>query len=201
MVNSVKESLWFRDALFEISEEEIDQVVTRILYAVENKGRIFITGNGGSGNVAEHLVSDLVKGIRGALPVKLDAQCLNSNQVVMSAIGNDIGIEFSFSEQLVIFHADRNDLLITFSVSGTSPNIVSAINEAETRGMSVIAFVGNPTIDKNTFVCTNIQIVFVPVPTDYNITKTLYYGIVESIFSCLSHIVASRVRMKITKKE
>jgi D-sedoheptulose 7-phosphate isomerase len=80
---------------------------------------IFICGNGGSASTAEHFTTDLIK--KG-----YPAICLNSNNSVMTMIANDYGYQYVFSRQLETY-ANKKDLLIVFSVSGTSPNIVKAL--------------------------------------------------------------------------
>lgn len=80
---------------------------------------IWIAGNGGSASTAEHFTTDLVK--KG-----YPAICLNSNTSVMTMIANDYGYSEIFSKQLQVL-GDDPDLLITISCSGTSENIVRAI--------------------------------------------------------------------------
>lgn len=93
---------------------------------------VFICGNGGSSATAEHLASDLFsKGIK--------AICLNSNTSIMTMIANDFGYQYVFSKQLGIY-ANKNDLLITISCSGKSPNIVNAIMTADLMGIKHFEF-------------------------------------------------------------
>ena len=95
---------------------------------------IFVCGNGGSSSTAEHFTNDLFsKGVR--------AMCLNSNTAIMTMIANDFGYEFVFSDQLELY-AEEGDELVVFSCSGTSPNIVNAIETAEEMGMDVIELFG-----------------------------------------------------------
>lgn len=93
----------------------INEIVEKIKWA----RFVFVCGNGGSSATAEHFTNDLFsKGIR--------AICLNSNTSIMTMIANDYGYEYVFSRQLDLY-ASALDLLIVFSVSGTSPNIQEAI--------------------------------------------------------------------------
>lgn len=57
----------------------------------------------------------------------------------MTMIANDFGYEDVFSRQLELY-ATKNDLLITISASGTSPNIVEAITAARIKSMDVYSF-------------------------------------------------------------
>jgi len=104
----------------------------KIINLIENARHVYICGNGGSSATAEHLASDLFsKGIK--------AYCLNSNTSIMTMTANDFGYQFTFSNQLRVY-ATYEDLLITISASGTSPNIVKAIKMAKHLGMPVLQF-------------------------------------------------------------
>lgn len=93
---------------------------------------IWICGNGGSSSTAEHFATDLVKkGYR--------AIALSSNTSIITMIANDYGYKHIFKFQLERF-ATKDDLLITISCSGTSPNIVYAMIAARTNGMDVYEF-------------------------------------------------------------
>lgn len=93
---------------------------------------IWIAGNGGSAATAEHLTTDLVKRNYPAI-------CLNSNVSVITMAGNDYGYEYIFSKQLTAY-ANEQDLLITISCSGTSPNILKVIEHAKRLKLKVYEF-------------------------------------------------------------
>lgn len=93
---------------------------------------VFVCGNGGSAATAEHLTNDLFsKGIK--------AICLNSNVSIMTMIANDFGYPYVFSGQLEVL-ANEEDLLITISCSGTSPNILHAQRVAYELGAECYEF-------------------------------------------------------------
>jgi D-sedoheptulose 7-phosphate isomerase len=93
---------------------------------------VFVCGNGGSASTAEHLTCDLFsKGIQ--------AICLNSNVSTMTMIANDFGYKYVFGKQLELF-SNSDDLLITISCSGTSPNILYAQKIALQRELSIFSF-------------------------------------------------------------
>jgi D-sedoheptulose 7-phosphate isomerase len=103
-----------------------------LISKIKNARQVFICGNGGSSATAEHLASDLFsKGIK--------AICLNSNNAIMTMIANDFGYGWVFSRQLDVF-ANHEDLLITISCSGNSPNILRAIDTAHFHQMEVFSF-------------------------------------------------------------
>jgi D-sedoheptulose 7-phosphate isomerase len=66
---------------------------------------------------------------------------LTDDPAVLTAIANDIGVEAIFARQ-VIAHGRPGDTLLTFSTSGSSANVLAALEEARRRGLSTIAMVG-----------------------------------------------------------
>ena len=66
---------------------------------------------------------------------------LSANPAVMTCLGNDIGYDKIFSEQLAV-QAQAGDLLIALSGSGNSPNIVSTIKQAKAMGVKSYAVLG-----------------------------------------------------------
>ena len=97
----------------------VEDIVNAIAVRKRNKQKIFVCGNGGSASTAEHFTNDLfAKGVR--------AICLNSNMAIITMIANDYGYEHIFDRQLEVY-ADGGDLLIVFSCSGRSANIINAI--------------------------------------------------------------------------
>ena len=104
----------------------------KLLKLIKEARYCWICGNGGSAATAEHFTNDLFsKGIR--------AFCLNSNVSIITMIANDFGYEYIYSMQLEKY-ASKDDLLITISCSGTSPNIVEALEVARYMGMKVYEF-------------------------------------------------------------
>ncbi|KKS80888.1 MAG: Sugar isomerase (SIS) [Candidatus Woesebacteria bacterium GW2011_GWC1_43_10b] len=104
-----------------------------IVKAIKKADFVYIIGNGGSASTANHFANDLVKmcGIK--------AMSLCANEAVVMAYANDNGYENVFSDQLKVF-LTKNDLLITISGSGTSKNIVKAVQVAKKIGAGVYTF-------------------------------------------------------------
>ena len=121
----------------EIAQEFPVKATEALVKAVEvcyHRGRmVFAMGNGGGANTAEHFASDLKmhpyvsedKREAGELP-RMQVHCLNESNGIMTRIANDIGYKETFTEQLKNYPLTSNDLLIAFSGSGNSPNIISA---------------------------------------------------------------------------
>jgi D-sedoheptulose 7-phosphate isomerase len=101
--------------------------------AIEQSGRVYIVGNGGSYANAQHICNDLLScGVRA----------YTVDSATLSAFANDYGWEVALSRWLSVV-GESGDLLVALSGSGTSPNILNAVEEAERIGMLVFRIFGN----------------------------------------------------------
>lgn len=98
---------------------------------------IFTFGNGGSASIAEHMACDWMKSADTGLRVI----SLSSNNSLLSAIGNDMGYENTCVAQLE-WLAEDCDVVVLISSSGTSPNIVKAVEYCASKGIVCIGFSG-----------------------------------------------------------
>jgi phosphoheptose isomerase len=107
----------------------------------ESGGTLWIAGNGGSASIADHTVCDTSKGtyVEGQPPLR--SISLSANNAMITALGNDIGYEEIFRQQL-LYYLQPGDALLVVSSSGNSPNVVAACRYAKERGAPTIAFVG-----------------------------------------------------------
>jgi len=109
-----------------------------IIKAIKNKGTVFACGNGGSAMQANHFTSELLGKFehdRMALP----AVSLCSDMATVTAVANDYGYEKIFSRQLEGL-SKPGDVLVTFSTSGESKNILEAEKWAKENGVKVYRF-------------------------------------------------------------
>jgi len=113
-----------------------------ILMEARAGGRwIFAAGNGGSAATASHFVNDFVKGLSADGKKRFKVFALNDCIPVFTALANDIDYSEIFTEQLKNY-ASAGDVLVVYTGSGNSPNIVKAAEYAQEKGMKVIAFTG-----------------------------------------------------------
>lgn len=106
-----------------------------------DRRQVFICGNGGSAGNAMHLANDFLYGVSKRAGSGLKVNALPANGSVMSCLANDEGYDRVFSLQLEVL-AQPRDVLIVFSGSGNSPNIVAALEEARRLGMRSYAVLG-----------------------------------------------------------
>lgn len=103
--------------------------------------QVFFCGNGSSGGNANHLANDFLYALSKTPGSGLRVHSLSSNPSVITCLANDEGYDQVFSLQLAVL-ARKGDVLITFSGSGNSPNILKALEEAKTVGMTSYAVLG-----------------------------------------------------------
>lgn len=119
--------------------------VSRLAYELfdcwQTGRRVFLAGNGGSGANALHLANDLLCALDKTGRSGIRAQALVTNQAVMTCLANDSGYEEVFAAQLVVL-ANPGDVLIAFSGSGNSANVLRALEQARWLAMRSYAFLG-----------------------------------------------------------
>jgi D-sedoheptulose 7-phosphate isomerase len=103
--------------------------------------QVFFCGNGGSGGNANHLANDFLYALSKTPGSGLRVHSLSANPAVITCLANDEGYDQVFSLQLAVL-ARKGDVLITFSGSGNSPNILKALEEAKKIGMTSYAVLG-----------------------------------------------------------
>jgi D-sedoheptulose 7-phosphate isomerase len=107
----------------------------------EGGGKALALGNGGSATDAMDFVADLryPPGERDWMPRR--AIDLTEDTAIITAVGNDIGIEEIFQRQ-VIAYGRPGDVVVSFSTSGNSANMIEALAEARRRELATVAMVG-----------------------------------------------------------
>jgi D-sedoheptulose 7-phosphate isomerase len=103
--------------------------------------KIITCGNGGSASTASHYITDWNKMVNLATGEKFRGVSLCDNIGLITAYGNDLSFDDVFSGQLSAL-ADEGDLLVAISGSGNSPNVLKAVEFANTRGVQTLAVVG-----------------------------------------------------------
>jgi len=126
----------FSDALI----ARIAEFAQRSASAIRRGGKLVFFGNGGSAADAQHLAEELVVRLRTERP-GLPALALTTNTSVLTAAGNDYGFERIFSRQMESL-VGPHDVVVALSTSGTSPNIVKAIETARARGSFLVGLTG-----------------------------------------------------------
>ena len=121
-------------------EPQMAQAAGVIDQCLRKGNKLLVCGNGGSAADASHFATELVVRFakdRRALP----AVCLVSDSGILTAAGNDYGFDEVFARQVAAFGIP-GDVLICLTTSGKSKNLIRALEEAKTRKLKTIAFLG-----------------------------------------------------------
>lgn len=103
--------------------------------------KIITCGNGGSASTASHYITDWAKMINLATEEKFRGVSLVDNIGLITAFGNDLSYDDVFSGQCNAL-LDEGDLLVAVSGSGNSPNILSALRQANEMGARTLGILG-----------------------------------------------------------
>ena len=130
-----------KTALDSIPLEQVESIIQKLKDAHSTGQRIFVFGNGGSASNASHFATDLGKGASDARGKSFNVLSLNDNVSWITAIGNDYAYEDVYLRQLQNY-GQVGDIVLTFSVSGNSPNLVKAIEWANDNKLQTVSLVG-----------------------------------------------------------
>jgi len=159
---------------------EIAKLVELLLDCKINSGRIFVAGNGGSASTAEHFVLDLgVGAFKHSIGAHLPMVSLVSNLPTILALGNDLDFDEVFSSQLLAADPKEFDVLLVFSASGNSENILRVLDVAHRLKMKSCAFTGfdgGQATDK-----CDLPIHIPTTPGDYGIVENIHLSICHAI--------------------
>jgi len=103
-------------------------------------GKLLICGNGGSAAEAMHLVGELV-GRYKSNRAPMAAISLGTDPALTTCIGNDYSYDELFSRQVQGL-GRKGDVLVVFTSSGRSPNVIYALKTAKEMGIESVAFLG-----------------------------------------------------------
>jgi D-sedoheptulose 7-phosphate isomerase len=121
-------------------ESTFQKIAGAAVASLRSGGKILACGNGGSAADAMHLTQELVGRFRSNRR-SLPGVSLTADPTALTCIGNDFGFENVFSRQVEGL-AGPNDLLVCFSTSGNSPNILRALEAARAKGVKTVALLG-----------------------------------------------------------
>lgn len=164
-----------------VDMRNIDTAAYALVTAYGNHNKVFIAGNGGAAAIAAHFKCDHSKNVGTEKHWHPQVIDLTADVPLITAIANDIGYDSIFSYQLER-SADLYDMLIVFSTSGYSANIVRALQCAREQGMSsiaVLACTGGKAMD--------IADITIHIPTSN-------YGVAEDMMQIIMHVLAQYIR-------
>lgn len=162
---------------------QVAAIVDAMVRALQSGKRIYWCGNGGSAAEAQHMAAELsgryLRERRG-----LNSEALSVNTSTLTCVGNDYGYDYIFSRQVEAF-VQPGDVLVGMTTSGSSKNIVLAMEAARKLGAVTVAFTGNgggPIVDHSDLVLMG---------------PDGYAGIVQEVHQVMGHIVCDLVEQRL----
>ena len=119
----------------------IEKATLKIFSMIKDSGKLMSCGNGGSSGDAQHITSEFVNRFETERK-EMPAISLNSDTATITSIANDYDYKYIFSKQISAIGTSK-DLLMVFTTSGNSENIIEAINIAQKNSIGVILVTGN----------------------------------------------------------
>ncbi len=120
---------------------QVEAIADAIVKALRRGNKVLWMGNGGSAAEAQHMAAELSGRFLRERP-GLHSEALSVNTSALTAIGNDFGYDYVFARQVEAF-VQAGDVVIALTTSGSSKNIVLALEEAKRREALTVAFTGN----------------------------------------------------------
>ena len=134
--DSIQTKINAADTIINIIAEASEEVVQALLEG----HKIMTCGNGGSACDAMHFSSEMLNRYKQERP-GLPAIALTCDMPTLTSIANDYHFSDIFAKQIRAL-GQPGDVLIVFSTSGNSPNIINAIKAAHDKNIGVIAMTG-----------------------------------------------------------
>lgn len=145
-----------QDSMASLSEV-IEFASQKIVEALVNDRKVLTCGNGGSAGDAQHFSSEMLNRFERERPA-LPAIALTTDTSTLTSIANDYHYDEVFAKQLRAL-GQAGDILLIYTSSGNSGNLIKAAKVAHDREMSVIALTGKDGgALANTLIETDIEI-------------------------------------------
>jgi D-sedoheptulose 7-phosphate isomerase len=128
-------------AIDKIDLGKVQEVIELFQDARAGGKHIFVCGNGGSASTSSHFACDIVKGASFNRAERFKIMALTDQIPTMTAYANDVSYDSIFVEQLRNF-AEPGDVFMGISGSGNSPNVLRAMEYANSVGCKTIALTG-----------------------------------------------------------
>ena len=163
-----------------LDQPDVVRAIEALRTVQTSGGTIFTCGNGGSASTASHLALDLQKAARGGTR-RTRAHCLSDSVGLITAWANDHDFAEVFAQQLEVL-GKKGDALIVVSVSGSSPNLIRALETARELDVVTIGLLGKDG-------GSALELCDHPV-----VVRSEDYGWVESVHVVLHHVLTNALR-------
>jgi D-sedoheptulose 7-phosphate isomerase len=171
ITEGLHKTVYFKNAVPVDGEPFFAAVKDRLIKLRESKRKLFFFGNGASAAFANHMALDFSK--NGKIPAKS-----LSDSALLTALSNDYSYDSAMVEFLKIEDVSKDDMVITISSSGNSPNIVNVLQFCKENNIPTLALSGLKESNKSIAIAN--YSIYVPMKT---------YGIVECLHQVFLHSI------------
>ena len=140
--DKIEENILIHKLLYK-DAKQIKKAIDLISKSLKKKAKILICGNGGSAADAQHLAAELLVRLRPNVNrYPLPAISLAQDTSTITACGNDYDFNKIFQRTFEALFK-KNDVLVVFTTSGKSKNIINVLKSAKKNKISAVGFLGN----------------------------------------------------------
>ncbi len=140
IVSSLKATLNALESTVSGQMELIDKVASLISSCLGNGGKVLLCGNGGSAADCQHIAAEFVNRFRLERS-PLPAVALTTDSSILTSVANDYSFDEVFAKQVLAL-GKEGDVLVGISTSGSSPNVLKALEVARENGLVTVGFTG-----------------------------------------------------------
>jgi D-sedoheptulose 7-phosphate isomerase len=140
IVKAFEESISIKEKFFKGNVEAIMEASKMIASAFTEGKKLLLFGNGGSATDASHMAAEFVNRFKRERP-GLPAIALTTDMAVITSIANDYDYSEIFARQIKSL-SDEGDVVLAISTSGSSGNVLKAMDVAKRRKLKTIVFTG-----------------------------------------------------------
>ncbi len=141
ILKEFKESISVKEKFIQGHLDTILEVSKAIANTFNEGNKVILFGNGGSASDASHIAGEFVNRFKRERP-GLPAIALNTDIAVITSIANDYDYSEIFARQLKALAAE-GDMVIAITTSGSSPNILRAVEVAKKKKLKTVVFTGS----------------------------------------------------------
>lgn len=171
----------YAKAAASVDRDKLAEAAAILVRAYENRGTLYVCGNGGSAAISNHLACDHGKLLSTDTDLLPRVHSLATNVEVITAIANDISYDEVFVHQLRLA-ADKGDVVMTVSSSGDSENVVRAVTWAKEQGIETISMTGFEGGRTAAAASVNLHV------------SADNYGVIEDVHQSLMHLLGQFMR-------
>tara|TARA_B100000686_G_C16803336_1_gene987857 strand:- start:6079 stop:6651 length:573 start_codon:yes stop_codon:yes gene_type:complete len=141
ITKNIFESASVKEKMAKLCVNDIESSARMMIDSINNGGKIFWCGNGGSASDAQHLATELMGGMDNHDRKAIPSIALTTDTSFLTAWTNDTDFQSIFSRQIQGL-GDKGDVLVGISTSGNSENVIAAVKQAKYKELKTIVFTG-----------------------------------------------------------